>query len=148
MANGYVSWTETTDPVACNTNQIVYQNYSRDPARTPFQWDATSMAGFSNAIRTWLPVNTEYTRVNVQAQRNNKKSHLKVFKDLIALRNDIALTEGRFESFALSDEIFTYKRFVLFIYFKNFNTFAHNSIVDFLIFILAKQKVLYHMLLY
>lgn len=32
-----ISWKDTKDPAACNTNPQVYKLYSRDPERTPFQ---------------------------------------------------------------------------------------------------------------
>lgn len=111
MTNGLVSWKDTVDPIGCSTNFSVYHEYSRDPARTPLQWDSTMNAGFSNATRTWLPVNSDYELVNIQLQKHSRKSHLQIFKDLIALRNDIAMTEGRFQSFAPSDDIFTYIRY-------------------------------------
>lgn len=48
MSNTEISWADTTDPQACNTNDpINYWKSSRDPARTPFQWDDTSFAGIS-----------------------------------------------------------------------------------------------------
>lgn len=35
--NRDITWGETDDPAACQTNETVYQLYSRDPVRTPFQ---------------------------------------------------------------------------------------------------------------
>lgn len=35
--NREITWKETDDPAACQTNETVYQLYSRDPVRTPFQ---------------------------------------------------------------------------------------------------------------
>ena len=32
----------------------------RDNARTPMQWDATNMGGFTTAEQTWLGVNPNY----------------------------------------------------------------------------------------
>jgi len=40
-----ISWADTQDPQACNTNEEVYKELSRDPVRTPFQWDNTDFAG-------------------------------------------------------------------------------------------------------
>lgn len=40
-----ISWEGTKDPQACNAGKATYANVSRDPERTPFQWDATKNAG-------------------------------------------------------------------------------------------------------
>jgi hypothetical protein len=32
-----ISWEDTVDPYACNTNQEVYKKFTRDPVRTPIQ---------------------------------------------------------------------------------------------------------------
>lgn len=79
MTNGEVSWEETKDPQGCNTEDpINYNKVSRDPARTPFQWDDSTNAGFSTAKTTWLPVASNYKTVNLKAQKAAPKSHFKV----------------------------------------------------------------------
>lgn len=79
MTDGMVSWEETKDPQACNTDDRVnYWKKSRDPARTPFHWDATSNAGFSNGNTTWLPVADNYRSLNLAIQKEAAKSHYKV----------------------------------------------------------------------
>lgn len=40
-----ISWKETQDPQACNAGEEHYKEHSRDPNRTPFQWDNTTNAG-------------------------------------------------------------------------------------------------------
>lgn len=40
-----ISWENTQDPQACLVGPARYVNVSRDPERTPFQWDATKNAG-------------------------------------------------------------------------------------------------------
>lgn len=35
--NNDITWEETDDRSACQTNRSVYHLYSRDPVRTPFQ---------------------------------------------------------------------------------------------------------------
>lgn len=47
MTSVHLTWNETVDPQACNTNEKDYEAYSRDVARTPFQWDDTKNAGKS-----------------------------------------------------------------------------------------------------
>lgn len=40
-----ISWEDTQDPQGCNAGQAQFESVSRDPERTPFQWDATKNAG-------------------------------------------------------------------------------------------------------
>jgi alpha-glucosidase len=60
----------------------------RDNARTPMQWDATNMGGFTTANQTWLGVNPNYTEINVEAQINDPDSILSFYKKLIYLRKE------------------------------------------------------------
>ncbi|WP_170211077.1 alpha-amylase family glycosyl hydrolase [Neokomagataea tanensis] len=59
----------------------------RDAERTPMQWDTSLNAGFSNAKKTWLPVGTSYTSVNVQAEKLDPNSMFNWYKSLIKLKN-------------------------------------------------------------
>ena len=59
---------------------------SRDNARTPMQWDDTPNAGFSQAGRTWLKVNPNYTRINAAREEADPHSVLHTYRQLIALR--------------------------------------------------------------
>lgn len=45
MEDGNISWEDTEDPQACNGPEEGYEQRSRDPARTPFQWDDSKNAG-------------------------------------------------------------------------------------------------------
>lgn len=46
MLNTNITWEDTKDPQACNTDDpINYWKSSRDPARTPFQWNDEVNAG-------------------------------------------------------------------------------------------------------
>ena len=66
--------------------------FSRDNARTPFQWDASEHAGFT-AGTPWLPVNPNYPRVNLAQQRERADSVYSFYRALIALRRDPAYRE-------------------------------------------------------
>ena len=65
---------------------------SRDNARTPFQWDASSNAGFTDGT-PWLPVNRNYTRINLDSQKNDPDSVYQYYRRLLALRKDPRYTE-------------------------------------------------------
>ena len=94
-----ISWEETVDNKGCNCGPELYlePDCSRDPERTPMQWDDSVNAGFSVADRTWLPVNENYVRLNVGEQREKADSHLEIYRRLVALRRDLSTT-GEFET--------------------------------------------------
>lgn len=112
LKNTHLSWEETVDPSACNTNDpINYEKASRDGCRTPFPWNDQLNAGFSNASTTWLPVNTDYTTMNVKAQEDATNSHLKIFKKLTKLRKHNVLRQGSYEGKLINDEnVIIYRR--------------------------------------
>ncbi len=58
---------------------------SRDHGRTPMQWDASENAGFTTG-NPWLPLNPNYTTLNVAAEEQNPQSVLNHFKKMTALR--------------------------------------------------------------
>uniref|UniRef100_T1GX60 Glycosyl hydrolase family 13 catalytic domain-containing protein n=1 Tax=Megaselia scalaris TaxID=36166 RepID=T1GX60_MEGSC len=98
--------------MGCNTNSTVYDDYSRDPARTPFHWDSTFNAGFSTAPKTWLPVASTYTALNVEAESNaNGNSHLKIYKELIKLRSRKVMKNGDYR-YRANNNVFILKRFI------------------------------------
>ena len=61
--------------------------FSRDNARTPFQWDATPNAGFTSGV-PWLPVNPNYREINLEAQRKDPDSVWNFYRALTALRRE------------------------------------------------------------
>ncbi|CAH2229153.1 maltase A1-like [Pararge aegeria] len=112
MEDGYVSWNDTQDPQACNTDDpINYYLHSRDPNRTPYQWDSTAHAGFSNTTgSTWLPVADNYLTLNLAAQIANPKSHYHFYKDVVTNRKSPAIQEGDLDTRALSESILVVTR--------------------------------------
>lgn len=110
MTDVYIPWKKTKDPQALRTNQKDFDAASRDPARTPFQWDDSKNAGFSTADQTWLPIAHNYTNVNVKLQMSQPVSHLKVFCQLIKLRQSPTMKYGAFDMKAVDQHLLIYKR--------------------------------------
>ncbi|XP_055594041.1 maltase 2-like [Uranotaenia lowii] len=107
-----ISFEDTQDPQAKNTNAEIYQLYTRDPVRTPFQWDDTAYAGFTTETsdKPWLPVHTNYKELNLAAQKSNPKSMYNLYKNLIALRKTHTFMHGEFASKSLINNVFGYTR--------------------------------------
>ncbi|XP_045510978.1 maltase 2-like [Colias croceus] len=111
MLNGFVPWSETRDPLACNTDDPVnFVEVSRDPVRTPFQWSSGKNAGFSESDKTWLPTADGYENRNVDHEQAAVRSHYHVYRTLAGLRKRPAFRLGRLESLALSSDVFAFKR--------------------------------------
>lgn len=94
MTDVWISWKDTVDPAACNTNASVYERFSRDPERTPFQWDNSTSAGFSTSTHTWLPVAANYRSVNVRTEMAGANSHLQCYRKLMKLRKQPTMQHG------------------------------------------------------
>lgn len=83
----------------------------RDNARTPMQWDASKQAGFSTADETWLPVNPNYTTINVEAALADPDSIFYTYQTLVALRKEQSwLVDADFELLETADKVFAYLR--------------------------------------
>lgn len=87
------------------------QMVSRDNARTPMQWDSSKNAGFTSG-EPWLGINPNYTRINVENQKNDPHSIYSCYKKLIALRKKSpAMSKGDLEILPVdSDTLFALKR--------------------------------------
>jgi oligo-1,6-glucosidase len=59
---------------------------ARDHARTPMQWDSQKNAGFTDGQKTWLKVNENSLKVNVENQITDPNSVLNYYQKLIAFR--------------------------------------------------------------
>lgn len=110
MTDVFISWEDTVDPQACRSDRDRYDGLSRDPARTPFQWNSDKNAGFSTSNKTWLPVANNYTDCNVELEESQENSHLKVFRELIALRETSTIKYGGLELNTADDDVLVYKR--------------------------------------
>lgn len=61
--------------------------YSRDNARTPFQWSGEENAGFTKG-RPWLRVNENYRKINLEQQKKDPDSVFAFYQKLIGLRKN------------------------------------------------------------
>ena len=75
---------------------------SRDNARTPYQWDDSENAGFTNG-KPWLKVNPRYTEINLAADRKDPGGIFAWYQQLAQLRKEQpAILDGTLE-FLLED---------------------------------------------
>ena len=61
------------------------KNLSRDPARTPMQWDRSGKAGFTTG-EPWLPMSNSADRHNVESEKGDPFSPLSLYQRLVQLR--------------------------------------------------------------
>ena len=75
--------------------------HNRDKSRSPMQWSAEANGGFS-AGKTWIKINPDYKKTNVNTLTTQKKSILNQYKKLIALRNnEKVLQYGKYDHLEL-----------------------------------------------
>uniref|UniRef100_A0A182IY46 alpha-glucosidase n=1 Tax=Anopheles atroparvus TaxID=41427 RepID=A0A182IY46_ANOAO len=85
--------------------------FSRDPERTPFQWDDTINAGFcSGSVAPWLSVHPNYRQLNLAAQRRAERSHYKTYQGLVRLRAHETFRRGSLQLLPYSNDVITYTR--------------------------------------
>lgn len=98
---------EVQDPQGLNMPGL---NLSRDPERTPMQWDNSDHAGFSEG-KPWLRVDKTYHRRNVQVQKQDIYSSLSLYKRLIHLRqSEPSLMAGRYWPIHADSQLIAYIR--------------------------------------
>lgn len=113
LDNCDISWEDTQDPQALQGgNSENYKELSRDPVRTPFQWDNTAQAGFTASPDTWLPVHPNYLQINLAAQKAAEKSHFKVYQKLTKLRQSDAFVYGDFQMEAIKNVLVYFRTHV------------------------------------
>lgn len=107
MVDNYdISCDQAHDPQGCQDN--VTLGNSRDPQRTPFQWDTSTNAGFSTGT-PWLPINANYLEVNAEVETSATKSHLSIYKKLVGLRGMDVIQIGTININAMGN-VFTFSR--------------------------------------
>ncbi|OQE40972.1 hypothetical protein PENCOP_c005G04881 [Penicillium coprophilum] len=89
-----------------------YQMKSRDNARTPMQWDASSHAGFS-AVKPWISVHDDYKTWNAAIQVDDEESVYHYWSNVLRLRKSFpkVLVYGSFELISPEHpDVFAYTR--------------------------------------
>ncbi len=93
MKNTRLNRNEIVDPLG-KKYWPVYRG--RDCSRTPMLWSGKHNAGFSQ-VKPWLPVDSDYKKINVKTQTADRYSILNHYKNAIQLRKSHkALSEGDF----------------------------------------------------
>ncbi|HVT01621.1 MAG TPA: alpha-amylase family glycosyl hydrolase [Patescibacteria group bacterium] len=100
-----------------NLERDTYDEYSpglglgRNGERTPMQWDNTNQAGFSS-FKPWLPICSDYKKVNVDEETKDPKSFLNLYKKLIKLKKENpALIDGDYIPMdSKAEKVFCYIR--------------------------------------
>ncbi|XP_044744081.1 maltase 1-like [Chrysoperla carnea] len=111
MLDTFISWEQTVDPIGLNAGPDRYQLFTRDPERTPFQWDDSVNTGFSTSKNgTWLPVNENYKDLNLKNQKAASFSHFQLYQKLMVLRQEKTIRDGDLNVKALSDNVLTLTR--------------------------------------
>ena len=95
MQNGAVAPELMHDPQGKDNPE-----HSRDPQRTPMQWDSSHNAGFCPpSVKPWLPVAADYQTSNVAVEQGDPRSFLTLVQTLLTLRRARpALTVGSQQS--------------------------------------------------
>jgi alpha-glucosidase len=94
------------DPIA----HTLHPNLSRDPERTPMQWEPGAGAGFTRGD-PWLPIGADADARNVAAQRSDPRSLLSFYRELLALRRaHPALHAGSFRRLPAPEGVLAFER--------------------------------------
>lgn len=108
--DGEVTFEDGQDPSACKNNET-FADVSRDFERTPYHWDKTKNAGFSDGDKPWLPVSAKYLQTNLADQSvDGVDSHYHVYQKLVQLRKNPTFEKGKLTIVAASDRVLAFSR--------------------------------------
>ena len=84
---------------------------SRDNARRPLSWNDKTNGGFSN-VTPWIPAYSRYSEINLEKDKNFKKSVFEFYKNLLKFRKENkAIMHGDFIEVAKeNNDCFVYER--------------------------------------
>lgn len=98
---------EIKDPQGLNAPG---KNLSRDPYRTPMQWSGGTNAGFTTG-QPWLRIDRNYSRINVEDEKEDRHSMLSLYRKLIEFRQShAALMIGSYHPVHADRDLISYVR--------------------------------------
>lgn len=98
---------EISDPQGLHMPE---KNLSRDPSRTPMQWNREPNAGFTKGT-PWLRVDRRYLRENVESEQRSRHSMLLLYHRLIELRQtEPSLMTGEYRPIQADRQMIAYMR--------------------------------------
>ena len=104
-----IRFDETVDIVARDAGPENYSIVSRDPFRTPMQWNSSRHAGFTSAKTPWLPLNTNDQ--NAESQKKRLYSIWNTIKMLSVIKkSSVTLTNGTVDFPLVDNDIFSFTR--------------------------------------
>jgi alpha-glucosidase len=107
MTDVPIPFEEVQDPQGLNMPD---KNLSRDPERTPMQWDGSENGGFT-AAKPWLRLGANYKRNNVETEKKDPYSMLCFHKQLIELRQrEPSFTTGDYKPVHADKQSLAYVR--------------------------------------
>ena len=120
MTNSYIPLRQANDPIPGVVAKWLPEwlhrrqpeRLNRDEVRVPMQWSGRVGAGFTEpGVRPWLPINENYTLVNVETQAEDPSSLLSWYQELLALRGSSeALRFGSLQLLAAGEEVIAFER--------------------------------------
>lgn len=73
-----------------------------------------TLTGFSNASKTWIPVNENHSFLNVKLQNEARQSHLQVYKQAAQLRLENTFQYGKLKFHVANEDVVAFVRYILF----------------------------------
>nr|XP_022913421.1 maltase 1-like [Onthophagus taurus] len=106
MENGEVTFEQGKEPRGLAAGPKNFDRVSRDFERTPFHWDDSNNAGFTESgVEPWLPVSKKYKENNLVKEKVTKASVYQNYKALLRLRQSSkALRDGSWEIHSINKD--------------------------------------------